>query len=580
VEELDRSGGAPAGGSAEASPGPPARPSLRPWLLLVAGVTAMLACFAGKAFSVDDPVYVWVARQIAAHPLDFYGFAVNWYGTAAPMYEVNRNPPLVSYWLALVAQALGWSEWALHVALLPVAAGAAAAMAALARRLCAHPFQAAWIAVLTPAFLVMATAVTCDVLMLALWCGALSCWLRGWDSDRHRWWWAAGALAGAAALAKYFGVALVPLLLLHGWLRARRLGAWTAALALPLVSVIGFELVTRHLYGSGLILDAARYAAGFGERAPGPAERALVTLAFAGGAVAVPLTWAAALLGRTQGLAAAVAWLGLAAASPLLLPALGLPWAGRPGASLLAGQLWAMVLGGLGAIALCVDDWRRRPGPESALLGAWVLGTLAFVGGVNWTQTARAVLPMAPAVAILAVRRLEAGGGLAGPRRAAAFALSASLALAVAWADARWAGEVRTAARRIAALHAGPDGRLLFQGHWGFQFYLEQAGARAMDLARDEASPGDRVAVAANNYGVPAWRLDPGRAELLEEFAVFRPRWLRTMSPSVGAAFYASERGPLPFAFGRSQPDRYRVWRARRPLRFGGEAAGATGSAP
>lgn len=39
--------------------------------------------------------------------------------------------------------------------------------------------------------------------------------------------------------------------------------------------------------------------------------------------------------------------------------------------------------------------------------------------------------------------------------------------------------------------------------------------------------------------------------------------WLATMDPSVGAGFYASVWGPLPFAFGRAAPERYEVWEAR-----------------
>ena len=46
-------------------------------------------------------MFVWTAERVLVAPLDFYGFDVNWYGSFAPMYEVNKNPPLVSFWLAL-----------------------------------------------------------------------------------------------------------------------------------------------------------------------------------------------------------------------------------------------------------------------------------------------------------------------------------------------------------------------------------------------------------------------------------------------------------------------------------------------
>ena len=49
-------------------------------LLPVAAAVAVLAPFARKAFNVDDPLFLWTARQIARDPADFFGFNVNWYG--------------------------------------------------------------------------------------------------------------------------------------------------------------------------------------------------------------------------------------------------------------------------------------------------------------------------------------------------------------------------------------------------------------------------------------------------------------------------------------------------------------------
>src|SRR5438270_5558613 len=46
--------------------------------LLVVVTTAALAPFLNKAFHIDDPLFLWMAQQIAKHPLDPYGFEVNW----------------------------------------------------------------------------------------------------------------------------------------------------------------------------------------------------------------------------------------------------------------------------------------------------------------------------------------------------------------------------------------------------------------------------------------------------------------------------------------------------------------------
>jgi hypothetical protein len=48
-------------------------PSRRGRLLVVGATLACLAPFLGKAFHIDDPVYVEVAQQILRSPLDFFG---------------------------------------------------------------------------------------------------------------------------------------------------------------------------------------------------------------------------------------------------------------------------------------------------------------------------------------------------------------------------------------------------------------------------------------------------------------------------------------------------------------------------
>jgi len=87
------------------------------WALALAVFIALIP-FLAKPFNMDDPLFIWTARQIHAHPWNPYGFNVNWYGTVSPMWNVTQNPPLASYYLALAAGTLGWSETSLHFAFL------------------------------------------------------------------------------------------------------------------------------------------------------------------------------------------------------------------------------------------------------------------------------------------------------------------------------------------------------------------------------------------------------------------------------------------------------------------------------
>ncbi|HEY1894133.1 MAG TPA: glycosyltransferase family 39 protein, partial [Chthoniobacterales bacterium] len=181
--------------------------------LAMAAVIAALVPFLNKAFHIDDPLFLWMAQQISQHPADPYGFSVNWYVSAKPMFSIMQNPPLNAYYIALTAKFLGWSELAIHGAFLVPAVAAVLGTFFLAQRLSGSPLLGALLLLFTPVFLVSATTVMCDVWLLALWVWSVHCWVRGLE-ERHSYWLLllASLLVAAAALTKYFGVSLVPLL--------------------------------------------------------------------------------------------------------------------------------------------------------------------------------------------------------------------------------------------------------------------------------------------------------------------------------------------------------------------------------
>ncbi len=158
-------------------------PSQAVWLCLI--VVMCLTPFAGKAFHIDDPLFVWTARHILHHPLDPYGFIVNWNSTEEAMSAVTKNPPLCSYYLAAAGGVLGWSELSMHASMILPAALAVVGTFLLASRLCPRPFEAALCTFLAPVFLVSGTGVMCDVMMLAFWVWAIVLWMRGIDENRH-----------------------------------------------------------------------------------------------------------------------------------------------------------------------------------------------------------------------------------------------------------------------------------------------------------------------------------------------------------------------------------------------------------
>lgn len=528
-------------------------------IALVAAVTALvLLPFLDKAFHIDDTQFLWIARQIESHPSDFFGFAVNWYGYAKPMYLIATNPPLAPYYMALVAAVAGWSEIALHMAFLVAALAAAAGAVVLARRFCTEPAVAALIGVLTPAFVVSSTNVMCDILLLAFWVWAIVLWVDGLEW-RNGWMQGVAALLIAlAALTKYVGISLIPLLLVYALARRRRLTAEVLWLGLPIAILAAYDLYTGLRYGRGLLFEAMLEASG--TRAHSGLtllSRAVIGLAFTGGCLATVAFYAPLVWSRRVLVSAALA------AAALLIPAAGavggyhtVAAAATPGA---IAQLDLLAVAGIHVLALPVADlWERRDA-DSLLLFLWVTGGFVFATFVNSTINARSILLIAPAAGILIGRRLEHRRVPARSWWALAPLLAGTcLALLLATADYGLAGAGRAAAGVLQADY-GPTGRTMwFQGHWGFQHYMEAVGARPFDRRRLGMFAGDLMILPENNTNV-LFPLPGIPMFLLRVIELPSSRWLATLQPGIGAGFYSELVGPLPFAFGTVPPERYYV---------------------
>src|SRR6266700_3338466 len=225
----------------------------------IIAVIAALAPFLNKAFHIDDPLFLWMAQQVSQHPADPYGFSVNWYVSAKPMFSVMQNPPLNAYYMALAASFVGWSELAMHGAFLVPAVAAVLGTFFLAQRLSGSPLLGALLVLFTPVFLISATTVMCDVWLLALWVWSVNYWLRG--LELHNYWLLllASLLAAAAALTKYFGASLVPLLAVYTLVQDRRLTSRLLFLLIPVAVIVIYEVMTKAKYGQGLFSNAMIY---------------------------------------------------------------------------------------------------------------------------------------------------------------------------------------------------------------------------------------------------------------------------------------------------------------------------------
>ena len=522
-------------------------------------VIVALAPFLNKAFHIDDPLFLWMAQQVSQHPADPYGFAVNWYVSAKPMFSVMQNPPLNAYYMALVASFLGWSELAMHGAFLVPAVAAVLGTFFLAQRLSGSPLLGALLMLFTPVFLISATTVMCDVWLLALWVWSVDCWLRGLERDSYWLLFLASLLAVAAALTKYFGVSLVPLLAVYTLARDRRLTYRLLFLLLP-VAIIGiYEAMTKAKYGQGLFSSAMIYP----WNATAKAEKQLLGqfltgLSFTGGCLFPVLFYAPFLKSRKVLVSGIAIFLALL---PLFYFGIAHGLTSRTGviAVTAEGALFATI--GFGILALAVADFVQQKTADSLLLSLWVFGTFFFATVMNWSITSRTLLPMAPAVVILVIRQFKTS--TASNRLTLWWPLlpAALVSLLITTADYKLADTARLAARSFQNRFRNELGTVWFEGHWGFQYYMEQWKAKPLDRNDRGIISGDVLVIPLSNTNVS--RTPPVPTTGPPEQVNYPQFLLATISPEMRAGFYSSRWGPLPWVFGRIPPEQYLIFRIK-----------------
>ena len=541
------------------------------YVLLSAAVLACLVPFSGKAFNIDDTLFIYVARQITQHPLDPFGFKVNWFTNAVPMATETKNPPLASYYLAAAARFVGWSERALHFAFLLPALAVVLGTYRLALRFTNSPLLAATATLLTPAFLVSATSVMCDTMMLALWLWAIIFWIEGFEPQRPIYLIVSVLLITLCALTKYYGIALILLLAAYSLARQRRVGSWAWYLLLPILLLTGYQHWTKAVYGLRMITNAAHHATGMRQgRQASVLATTLVDLSFLGGCALPALTLAPFLWPRKKFLAVCV----VSAAAGFLIGTgrLGL---GETLAPRDFSQHWfavslhltVFIAASFSVLALAATDaWKRRDA-DSLLLALWVFGTFIFTGFLNWTINARSLLPLIPAAGILLARRIDIDAvalRLNLPRwrpamLAHALATAGAVSLWLTWADVELANSARTAAAVIEQKTRNQPGTVWFMGHWGFQYYMESFGARAVVLQDPPHQPGDYLVENSNNLIL--FEIRPEFVTSREVIQIPMKLGITTTQGELGAGFYSSDTGPLPFAIGAVPPERYELIR-------------------
>lgn len=526
----------------------------RPLLALAGIIFLLLIPFVNKAYHIDDPFYLWTAQHILEDPFDFYGYDINWTGFNSSAAAENKNPPLVSYYMALVGLLVGWQEWTMHLAFMLPAIGVGLGSYLIATRFTERPLLSIVIAISTPAFVVSSTNVMAEIMMLCFYVWAIHFWMLGIETKKNRYLFVGALCIAASTLAKYFGFSLLPLLFVFTILETRKPGWWLAHLGIAVGIILLYEAWTLYLYDQGLLSEAATFATDYRqENAISRNTKSFVGLAFTGGCIASVTLLSPVLFSWKWHLPI---WIS---GAYFFFIAYNYPHIFQEQHILKRDHNdWNFIVhfsifcvAGLFVILLPILDLLKHRNKESLFLFLWVMGTFLFATQVNWTANARSIVPMATPIGILVGRRLSlvhADKPYPLRRVSTGLAIALMLALTLAYADYTLARAGKQAAAVLTEKFPDEDSTIRFTGHWGYQYYMMQTRYfQPLVYNPTLFKEGDILIISENNTGL---FLEDGKGDFPDPMTIDVFPWATVWSKSKRSGLYADVWGSIPYSFG------------------------------
>ncbi len=553
----------------------------------IAGVLFIgLLFFSAKPIHLDDTFFIEAARKIRSDPLHPYRSVINWDGAPESLWATSMHPPLHSYLLAVAFVLVGSDEVTLHALWAAMAAACAFLMYLLARRFCDHPSLATLLAVLNPGFFVSATTLMADISLLFFWLLAVHTAVFAAEKDRRGMLWFSAVSASAAAMTKYFGIAVVPLLVVWWIVLFRRTRSGTeppqrwrstlgsvGMLCIPIAVLIAWGIYAMLQPECGFFhpLAAAKFSTS--EKSLSVVfQGARTALSFLGGSLLWPLCMLPIFRNLSGRLKACLVTLALFAVISEWFSVTGIGHGQLESARLATSGV--MALAGAAALTFAAAGCCARRDAESLLLGLWCFGTIGFCAFINWTVNVRVLLPAVFPISVLVIRWVESLGTCNRWLFWTKVSLCPTLAtsLIVATADYDFAIAAKRFAQTTARKLISSGEQVTFVGHWGFQYYMEREGAQPLDYVGETTvannryyllKPGEIIIYPDNNSGT-----EPMMANIVFIFREeFSSRFgVHTMNKNANAGFYSNVFGNVAYNLAFDRPvDAFSVYRVVDP---------------
>lgn len=218
------------------------------------------------------------------------------------------------------------------------------------------------------------------------------------------------------------------------------------------------------------------------------------------------------------------------------------------GYSLGERALYGIAVGCAGTLMVAVGRLvLQKREQDEGFLAAWVVVCLGGALAIFYAGSARYLLPLAPALAILVVQRVPSKAWLA-----AGVVTNLTLGMALAGAEYHYAVQYKAFADELAPEVEGK--RIWSNGDWGLRYYLGKLGSES--LLRGQQLPGGAVLVTSELAANVPVGFSGSRQEMLSREVTTGWIPLRTIGRGSGSGYSSSEFGVLPFGIGAGVIDR------------------------
>ena len=513
-------------------------------LLLIAVIVTVLN--AVKPLTMDDSAYFAYARQIAAHPLDPYGFQIFWAQWPEPANWLLA-PPVIPYWWAIAIKFFGPSVLLWKLWLLPWIAAFVFAVHALLRRF--SPAVAMPMTVFTAFAPVYLPAINymLDVPALGLGLLALTVAMRAIDRRSIGLILLAGVMFGVSLQTKYTVATLPAVAALYGFSRQRFVFAVVPGLIAAAVFT-AWELFVAHRYGQSHFLLHLKGPDLIDGKAP--FYYLLWGLLTLPGGLLGPLALLMALaIGFTR------QWLVIGVVS--IVTAFAITAFGPIGLDTFTA-LGAVVCG-----IIATSILRLRWVGDDRYLLLWLLVELSAYLAMSPFGAARRMLGITIVLTLitgrLLERRMATPGFTASFRWLTRFGVATGLAFfAVDWIDANARSSAVESAAAVVQANRVPGETAYYIGHWGLQFYTERAGLLPILPDHTQLKVGDWILDGMATVNAPAVALPADSIAGMTTITVDDPLRLQTVPAYYGRL--------VPLDYRNNPRARVDVYRVTKPF--------------